>query len=104
MKCCMVLQLPEALVRDLLVEWLPFKAVVKLDSAMCSKPCRPVFLSTAYDCVSVYTVLLDNIVSNNARWFVTKRVRLTGLSVMRSVFAESDLRSQFLGLQSGMVW
>jgi hypothetical protein len=54
MNCCILFSLPEALSRVVLVEWLRFFVVIRLDSAFCCRELRPLFLELAYNPSTVF--------------------------------------------------
>jgi hypothetical protein len=45
MDICILFTLPDALSRQLLVKWLDFSSVVRMDSAMCASKVRRKYLS-----------------------------------------------------------
>jgi hypothetical protein len=97
MSSCVLFDIPNALSVQILVEWLRLKHVVRLDSAICSRQLRPVYLSVVYGQCTKFSLLscyqfgkMEPILT----WTIPRRVQLDGICVTDDM----DLLSEFLAL------
>jgi hypothetical protein len=85
--------LPEALARVVLVEWLELEQVVRLDSAFCCRETRGRFVSLAYGQSTTFLVkfdLSDKCLNPLLRWAVAKGARLDSLQFGKGVVSAEE--------------
>jgi hypothetical protein len=98
---CVLLALPEALVRLILVEWLHLKYVLRLDSAFCSRQRRTNFLSLAYAAFTTLSIRSYNrkeTAESILKWTATRGAQLDGMFVMEYVPYNAGLLPPFLAV------
>jgi hypothetical protein len=101
MVSCVLLALPEALVRLILVEWLLLKNVLRLDSAFCSRERRTNFLSLAYAAFTALSIRSYNRKETAVpilKWTVTRGAQLDGMFIMDYVPYNAGLLPPFLAV------
>jgi hypothetical protein len=106
MSCCMFLDLPEELFRTIMIEWIAFNNVVRLDTAVCSRDSRNLFLALAFGDFAVYTV--DTYLQNRRfetmlSWAIQRNARLAGLRVCEAYRCDSQILQMFLKMSGAAV-
>jgi hypothetical protein len=105
--------LPEALAREVLVEWLGLKQVVRLDSAFCCHVSRAQFISLAYGQLTTFALSFgtsERVYNRLLRWVVCRGAQLDGVLIYggedRSATEESlQLLETFLAMSgSAITW
>jgi hypothetical protein len=106
MSCCMFLDLPKELFRTILIEWIAFKCVVRLDAAVCSRDSRSLFLAHAFGNFAVYNIvshLQDRRFETMLSWAIQRNARLAGLSVCSGYKCDSQILQMFLKMSGAAV-
>jgi hypothetical protein len=99
--------LPEAVVRAVLVDWLQLKHIAQLDSVMCVKCMRPEFLMTAYGTGVTYNNELMRQCEPGIDWCLRKGVQLGGIAVSQEHLNEEAPRVSYIAKHGNMfrwVW
>jgi hypothetical protein len=105
--------LPEALAREVLVEWLGLKHVVRLDSAFCCHVSRAQFTSLAYGQLTTFALSFgtsERVYNRLLRWVVCRGAQLDGVWIYggedKSATEESlQLLETFLAMSgSAITW
>jgi hypothetical protein len=91
MSRCILLKLPEAVSRLVLVEWLSIYELPELDSAFCDRELRDHFLTLAY---SPYTVFTDALTQNS--FYVDLDTMLVWLAVRKAHVAAIVINDELL--------
>jgi hypothetical protein len=101
MKSDILLDLPEAIARLVLVDWIGFKDVGRLDSAICNRASRIQFLTlvsnpfTAFTSVtSRYRYFADSELVLG--WVVTRKAHLDGIIIVDSLLQHQNLLTDLL--------
>jgi hypothetical protein len=96
----LLLDLPEALSRSILVEWLHLKHVLRLDSAVTSHVHRRDFLSLAYGRSTTYTIRSceHTVTELMLKCTAIRGVQLDGVFICENIPYCSELLSPFLAL------
>jgi hypothetical protein len=87
MNGCLLSDLPEAILRLLVVEWVGLKEVTRLDTAFCNSELRKLFLTSAYNPITVFTSptsyeWLHHVhLGAMLRWADLRKTRLDGIVV-----------------------
>jgi hypothetical protein len=106
MSCCMFLDLPKELFRTILIAWIAFKCVVRLDAAVCSRDSRSLFLAYAFGNFAVYNIvshLQDRRFETMLSWAIQRNARLAGLSVCSGCKCDSQILQMFLKMSGAAV-
>jgi hypothetical protein len=97
---------PEAVARQILVEWLGLKGVARTDSAVCSWKTRAAFLSLAYDKSVVYDRRRGGSIFSFefcAPWCIIRGARVSAISLTKDSPAQNHLLDHFLTLQGPLL-
>lgn len=90
--------IPEAMQADLVCQWICLKSMVRLDSAICSKSLRTVFLDLLE--FSCRFPQLTAINEEPTYWFVKKRLKTTKLMFGYELRFDADVRLSVLQLNT----
>jgi hypothetical protein len=106
MEICILFGLPEALSRQLIVEWLHFRTVVKLDTAVCQYKFRDKYFKLAYGQLTALTVESHRQVRKFRSlllWTVSRNVQLDGIRITGGLTDCNDLLDGFLAVSGPAV-
>jgi hypothetical protein len=99
------LTLPALLLVKVLTVWINIVEVAKLDSSVCQKHTRPLFLSVAYGKYTTYTAHSAQLQHAFVTWSLRRGVRLHGLSLVTRSLSDDQLRRTVLKLLcSNLQW
>jgi hypothetical protein len=101
MSQCVLLTLPEAVIRSVLIGWIPLKNVARLDLAFCSSKLRPAFLNLAFGPHVRYSMPKSAQYEQSAQWLITRSARVDGIRLERGLVVDHILRDKLLSLESG---
>jgi hypothetical protein len=101
MSQCVLLTLPEAVIRSVLIGWIPLKNVARLDLAFCSSKLRPAFLNLAFGPHVRYSMPKSARYEQSAQWLISRSVRVDGIRLQSDLVVDHILRDKLLSLQSG---
>jgi hypothetical protein len=99
MNRCILFDLPEAISRHVLVEWINFNALTRLDSAFCVRGARTLFLAIAYDPCNVFASVQRCVrirLRSVLEWAVTRKVQLDGIDIDSQFPLYHSLLAQYL--------
>jgi hypothetical protein len=92
---CVIVELPEAVVREVLVCWLQLEDVVYLDTAFCVKELRSQYLNTAYAKSATFHLKSDERYNRGIPWCLLRGVQLDGVCLRGSLETGSEFRQMF---------
>jgi hypothetical protein len=101
MRSCILLRVPEALSRLILIEWLHLKHVLRLDTAFCSRPLRRAFLALTYAWPTVLSIRSYGRKATAEpilKWTTCRTAQLDGMFIMEYVRYKADLLPTFLAV------
>jgi hypothetical protein len=90
-----IVELPEAVVREVLVCWLQLEDVVYLDTAFCVKELRSQYLNTAYAKSATFHLKSDERYNRGIPWCLLRGVQLDGVCLRGSLETGSEFRQMF---------
>jgi hypothetical protein len=100
MSQCIVLAVPEAVIRSVLVDWLGLKDVARLDSAFCIIKSRAAFQVVAFGQLTTYRMPPEAAYERSAQWLLDRSVKVDGVWMYKTLVANTTLRQNVLFLQS----
>jgi hypothetical protein len=108
MDCHILLDLPEAVSRLVLVEWIRFKDVGRLDSAICNRECRKLFLTLVNHPLTVFTsAIRENSYCAHykliLKWVVIRTAHLEGIIIDDAVLQCQRLLFTFLTISGSTI-
>jgi hypothetical protein len=99
MSRCMLVSLPQVFFRRVLVEWLRLKDVTRLDSAICSRELRVLFLTLAYNRYTIYGAMSQFTYEAEwepiLKWAVVRKAQLDGIIIDGRLALSQDLLLEF---------
>jgi hypothetical protein len=98
MDTCILFALPEALSRQLLVKWLDFSSVVRMDSAMCASKVRRKYFKLVYGRHTTFTVesyQQRRKFNSLLRWTASRNAQLDGIRLTGELYGCDDLLETF---------
>jgi hypothetical protein len=106
MDICILFALPEALSRQLLVKWLDFGNVVRVDSAMCASKVRRKYFELVYGRHSTFRVesyQQRRKFNSLLRWTVLRNAQLDGIRLTGELYGCDDLLETFSAMSGPAV-
>jgi hypothetical protein len=101
MSQCVLLDLPEAVTRCILVEWLELQQVLRVDAAFCTHALRAAFLSLCYGQCTTFTMRphrRKEIPDSVFKWAAARRAQLDGMCILEYSPCDLNLLAQFLAV------
>ena len=95
----MLLELPDGLFNRVLLEWLTFEEVAKLDSALCNKKLRPEFLHRI-DSDSMVFFSIKNGGVKAEDWMLLRKLRVIWIQIVFPEVNEEKRREHGHGRDS----
>jgi hypothetical protein len=96
MTSCILVALPEAVTREVLIEWLWFDHVVRLDTAFCVNGTRAQYLRVAYAEENVYPRGGCHYNSSDLQWCLDRSVQLRGVYMDLELMGDDKPLQQYL--------
>jgi hypothetical protein len=100
MNRCIVLAVPEAVTRSILLGWLSLKDVARLDSAFCATKLRAAYQPVAFGQLMQYRMPPEAVYERSAEWLFARSVKVDGLWMYKTLVDDTTLRQNVLFLQS----
>jgi hypothetical protein len=105
MHTCIILALPQAVIKEIFVKWLWLRQIVRLDSAFCDKGTRAHFLEAAYGPEVIYPVEHDILYNLVVPWYLLRGVQVDGVWFGEDlVYDEALRRKYFARFGKGFRW
>jgi hypothetical protein len=104
MSQCIVLAVPEAITRLVLVGWLGLKDVARLDCAFCITKLRAAFQAVAFGQLTTYCMPPEAEYERSAQWLIARSVKVDGIWMCNMLLDNSALRHKFLAQQMDLRW
>jgi hypothetical protein len=102
MSPCIIVALPEAVVRVILVDWIDIRHVARLDSAVCAKKFRVPYLATAYAPSGRYSFDDNTNCGHGLPWCLQRGLQLDGISFWNGdLVCDEDMYATYMSRYGG---